>query len=141
MQQRRLRLGDILDDYCPRERRVTNHAVVAMIDDQVKQVRCSTCEADHEYKGARVPTLRRKKEAGILGELAAGAPRPAPVTVADEPDEDAIPDLATFSSNEPMEDAIAVADAAAADDDPPEVSDDEGPVHRRLIRATLPRPE
>ncbi len=31
MQQRQLRLGDILDDYCPRERRVTNHAVVAMV--------------------------------------------------------------------------------------------------------------
>ena len=26
MEQRPLRLGDILDDYCPRERRVTNHA-------------------------------------------------------------------------------------------------------------------
>jgi hypothetical protein len=24
MQQRQLRLGDILDDYCPRERRLTN---------------------------------------------------------------------------------------------------------------------
>ena len=34
MEQRRLRLGDILDDYCPRERRITNHAVVAMIDDE-----------------------------------------------------------------------------------------------------------
>ena len=33
MEQRRLRLGDILDDYCPRERRVTNHAVVAMIEE------------------------------------------------------------------------------------------------------------
>ena len=33
MQQRRVRLGDVLDDYCPRERRVTNHAVVAMIED------------------------------------------------------------------------------------------------------------
>ena len=31
MQQRQLRLGDVLDDYCPRERRVTNHVVVAMI--------------------------------------------------------------------------------------------------------------
>ena len=55
MQQRRLRLGDILDDYCPRERRITNHAVVAMIEDQVKQTRCTTCDADHEYKQARVP--------------------------------------------------------------------------------------
>ena len=63
MQQGRLRLGDILDDYCPRERRITNHAVVAMIDDQVKQTRCTTCDADHEYKGARTPAARRKKDA------------------------------------------------------------------------------
>ena len=51
MQQRRLRLGDILDDYCPRERRITNHVVVAMIDDEVKQTRCTTCDADHESFG------------------------------------------------------------------------------------------
>ena len=61
MEQRRLRLGDILDDYCPRERRVTNHAVVAMIEEDVKQTRCTTCDAEHAYKGARVPK-RRKKE-------------------------------------------------------------------------------
>ena len=59
MQQRRPRLGDVLDDYCPRERRVTNHVVVAMIEDEVKQTRCSTCDADHEYKQARVPSPRR----------------------------------------------------------------------------------
>ncbi len=47
MEQRRLRLGDILDDYCPRERRVTNHAVVAMIEDKVQQTRCTTCDAEH----------------------------------------------------------------------------------------------
>jgi hypothetical protein len=61
MQQRRVRLGDILDDYCPRERRITNHAVVAMIEDEVKQTRCTTCDADHEYKQAKVPSSRRKK--------------------------------------------------------------------------------
>ena len=53
MQQRRLRLGDILDDYCPRERRITNHVVVAMIEDEVKQTRCTTCDAEHEYKQAQ----------------------------------------------------------------------------------------
>ena len=62
MQQRQLRLGDILDDYCPRERRVTNHAVVAMIGDDVKQTRCTTCDADHEYKHAKVPRQRRKAD-------------------------------------------------------------------------------
>ena len=63
MQQRRPRLGDILDDYCPRERRITNHAVVAMIEDTVKQTRCTTCDADHEYKQAKVPAARRKASA------------------------------------------------------------------------------
>jgi hypothetical protein len=52
MDQRRLRLGDILDDYCPRERRVTNHAVVAMIEEDVKQTRCTTCDAEHARRRA-----------------------------------------------------------------------------------------
>src|SRR6266540_3300931 len=66
MQQRRLRLGDIVDDYCPRERRITNHVIVAMIEDEVKQTRCSTCEADHEYKQARIPPQRKKKDVSAL---------------------------------------------------------------------------
>ena len=63
MQQRQLRLGDILDDYCPRERRLTNHAVVAMVGADVKQTRCSTCDAEHEYKHAKVPRQRKKADA------------------------------------------------------------------------------
>src|SRR5262245_202354 len=76
MQQRQLRLGDILDDYCPRERRVTNHAVVAMIGDDVKQTRCTTCDAEHEYKHARVPRQRKKEmPSALFAHVAAGAPR------------------------------------------------------------------
>src|ERR1051326_4577638 len=77
MQQRQLRLGDILDDYCPRERRVTNHAVVAMVGDDVKQTRCTTCDAEHEYKHAKVPRQRRKTEtpAALYAQVAAGAPK------------------------------------------------------------------
>ena len=66
MDQRRLRLGDILDDYCPRERRVTNHAIVAMIEQDVKQTRCTTCGAEHVYKGARVPKRRKKETPAAL---------------------------------------------------------------------------
>ncbi len=76
MQQRRLRLGDILDDYCPRERRITNHAVVAMIEDQVKQTRCTTCDADHEYKQARVPVRRKKDGGALVSEAGTVGPRP-----------------------------------------------------------------
>src|SRR5688572_22793325 len=75
-QQRRLRLGDILDDYCPRERRITNHAVVAMIEDAVKQTRCTTCDADHEYKGGKLPAHRRRKPEGALVSEAEAQSRP-----------------------------------------------------------------
>src|SRR5262245_19424739 len=66
MEQRPLRLGDVVDDYCPRERRVTNPAIVAMVEDVIRQTRCTTCDAEHPYKGAREPRLRRKPGAAAL---------------------------------------------------------------------------
>src|ERR1700674_5614435 len=85
--QRQLRLGDILDDYCPRERRVTNHAVVAMVGPDVKQTRCSTCETEHEYKHARVPRQRRKSEtpAALYSQVLAGGPKRVVHDVGPEP--------------------------------------------------------
>ena len=152
MQQRRVRLGDILDDYCPRERRITNHAVVAMIDDTVKQTRCTTCDADHEYKEARIPAARRRK-AGALGtgELAS-RPRPAapplPVDEAEDPDVEVDP-IESPAAEEPVVLASGADEADATDpdvddepaDEMPGEDRDEWPVHRPLIRATLPRPE
>ena len=85
MDQRRVRLGDVLDDYCPRERRVTNHAVVAIVGDDIKLTRCTTCDTEHPYKGARVPPRRQRRlvaalsTAGADGALiAAPAPEAAP---------------------------------------------------------------
>jgi hypothetical protein len=151
MQQRRVRLGDILDDYCPRERRITNHAVVAMIEDEVKQTRCTTCDADHEYKQAKVPSPRRKKPEPALvaaGTEAAAFARP-PVS---DPEPPVVIDDAIHAPIDLLEDLPVVeAGEADADHEPesesesePEVGgqpDDEWPVHRPLIRATLPRPE
>jgi hypothetical protein len=146
MEQRRLRLGDILDDYCPRERRVTNHAVVAMIEEDVRQTRCTTCDAEHVYKGGKAP--RRKKAdpdstgalykevlAGIE-EPTAGAPRNAAPDR--EPAQTVEPEDMSDSDSNPD----PIADEVQDDDSqvhllPP----DEGPVHRPLIRAQLPRPE
>jgi hypothetical protein len=149
MQQRRLRLGDILDDYCPRERRITNHAVVAMIEDQVKQTRCTTCDADHEYKAARVPPPRRKRADAIGGEPAEGVLRPRAVAEEADPIEET--EAAEAVSDDPVHDPetepqlpVEHANADANGDALPmaaAIPDEEGPVHRRLIRATLPRPE
>lgn len=164
MQQRQLRLGDILDDYCPRERRVTNHAIVAMVGEDVKQTRCTTCDSDHEYKHAKVPRQRRKGEApaALYAQVAASAPkRVTHDTPAADPDHDAVSapadaPAASEPADEPMAPIAAASEPAyvpeptapPADEDAPvdgddaiEADKDEGPIHRRLIRASLPRPE
>ena len=154
MQQRQLRLGDILDDYCPRERRVTNHAVVAMVGADVKQTRCTTCDSEHEYKEARVPRQRRKSEtpAALYAHVASAAPKapalhePATPSFDETIDEPAAPGPDAADAFPP--DAAPL--AAEAEPEPEDEGDgegnrdndrDEGPVHRPLIRASLPRPE
>ena len=168
MQQRQLRLGDILDDYCTRERRLTNHAVVAMVGNDVKQTRCTTCDTEHEYKHAKVPRQRRKSDspAALFAQVVAGAPKvvAAPQAVAsvraDEHDDDLeVEDVSTpIDEGKPGHDEHAddpevqtalvpeddrVTGGAGSEDaeegDSDDRKDDEGPVHRPLIRASLPR--
>ena len=149
MEQRRLRLGDILDDYCPRERRVTNHAVVAMVDEDVKQTRCTTCDAEHVYKGGKAPRRKKAETTGKLyKQVLAGltdqdnnAAASAQADVIDEPEHEQ-PREAIEVVADVVEEA-APADEPAADDDPDDRQPaiDDGPVHRPLIRAQLPRVE
>ncbi|RTZ98100.1 MAG: hypothetical protein DSY84_08965, partial [Candidatus Neomarinimicrobiota bacterium] len=71
MEQRQHGLGDVLDDYCPRERRVTNHAVVALVGDEIKLTRCTTCDTEHPYKAARVPPRRQTRLVAALSSASA----------------------------------------------------------------------
>ena len=160
MEQRRLRLGDILDDYCPRERRLTNHAVVAMIEEDVKQTRCTTCDAEHAYKGGKVPK-RRKKEttATLYKEVLAGQTSREEAHIVAPPDSDETDDQSAEFVAAPVEvtahveppsdpvvesdieEVVAAADSGETDETPAETQLEEGPVHRPLIRAQLPRIE
>ena len=166
MQDRRHRPGDVLDDYCPRERRITDHAIVAMIDDQIRQTRCGSCDAEHEYKGGKVPPRRKTQPPAlftqVLDNLNGSTPRPqSTAAIATEPAPTSEP-----VSAEPIAVAAAVAvveppvtlpalavapvAAASADEETP-VTDEETPAEddsqehfgfrRSLIRATFPRPE
>jgi hypothetical protein len=164
MQSRQPRLGDILDDYCPRERRVTNHAVVAMVGADVKQTRCTTCDADHEYKHAKVPRQRRKSDtpAVLYAHVAAGAPKRVvhddvgaeQESVPSQSESTASPVVATTADKDRPDDIDANDSAADSDNDsvdaeegtenpgnPGNPGNEDGPVHRQLIRATLPRTE
>src|ERR1035438_8097732 len=52
---RDIRLGDDLDDYCVRCKRVMNHAVVSVINAAPAKVRCRTCHSDHDYRHEQAP--------------------------------------------------------------------------------------
>jgi hypothetical protein len=164
MQDRRLRLGDVVDDYCPRERRLSNHVIVAIVDDTIKQTRCGTCDFEHPYKDGKLPARRAKKDATsalfkqVLDNVTEGVPladaeaSPPPprrgvlrangaVPNGDTPGEPAVEAASPEPPRSPVPPAplpIAARDASEDEDAQPR---DEGPVHRTLIRATLPRIE
>jgi hypothetical protein len=164
MEQRTLRLGDIVDDYCPRERRITNHAVVAIVEDAIRQTRCTTCEHEHEYKHAREPRRRKKAVAALYEQVLsdvtngqAGAARAVPAAAAEagldvaangsapapKPVRAAVQDAPAPAKIEPpseQPEPIAAADTPSEQDEPETRNDaDLWPAHRTLIRATLPK--
>jgi len=142
MHPRQLRVGDLVDDYCSRERRLSNHAVVALVGDEVRQVRCTTCDAEHEYKGGKLPASRRKKPAAAPPALAPVRDVAAPPAAAGEQPAVEPPVPAAASAAAPVQ---------AAEGEKPQAEDGAGneaptphaeiSLHRRLIRATLPRIE
>ena len=153
MQERRLRLGDVLDDYCPREKRLSNHVIVALVDDEVRTTRCATCDFEHVYKQGKVPARRKKADPqadlyktvldNITGRDAYSG---APVQASAEAEKPAVP-LAPAVQAAPR---LAPAPAALVVDTTPEPVVEESdaapkreePVHRHtLIRATLPKIE
>jgi hypothetical protein len=52
---REVRLGDDIDDFCVRCKRVMNHAVVSVIDHEPAKVRCRTCHSDHDFRHEQPP--------------------------------------------------------------------------------------
>lgn len=150
MEQSRLRVGDTLDDYCPRERRLTTHAVVALVEDRVKQTRCMTCDFEHAFKDGKVPSRRKKPETAVALAPQGLDPGPPPqivaassgrlTTVPSVDDARAVPSLEgqprPAASEDERPDALALTDTAEGRSDVHEAA-----VHRRLIRATLPRQE
>jgi hypothetical protein len=59
-----LRLGDELDDYCVKCRRLTNHVIVSLMNGDAAKVRCRSCHGDHDYLHEIAPPKKEtpKKE-------------------------------------------------------------------------------
>lgn len=161
MDQRPLRLGDRVDDYCPRERRLTNHVVTVMQGDEITHTRCTACDADHAYKHAKIPAKKKTSDNGALYDaVLAGVLKPkrsetaAPVDAAEMVPADVAPSpvpepepapVAVAITPEP-EPVVVAASAATPDEGGAEPEPEPEPAtaswgHRPLIRATLPRPD
>ena len=144
MEQRPLRLGDLVDDYCPRERRVTNHVIVALVEDAIRQTRCSTCDTEHVFKAGRLPRRRAKDS-------------DADASAAAQPDDQVEAPVDDLVMDDPSAGAYASAPAGAERGEGAPASDGVGgtagaeppgseleplwPANRTLIRAQLPRIE
>jgi hypothetical protein len=49
------RLGDDIDDFCVRCKRIMNHAVVSVLNGEPAKVRCRTCHSDHDFRHEQAP--------------------------------------------------------------------------------------
>ena len=49
------RLGDDIDDFCVRCKRVMNHNVVSVVQGEPAKVRCRTCHTDHDFRHEQAP--------------------------------------------------------------------------------------
>jgi hypothetical protein len=80
---RELRLGDIIDDFCVKCRRITNHAIVSLLNGAAAKVRCRTCYNDHDFRNEIAPPtkkeLLKQKElyAAVLAGVAPAEAAPA----------------------------------------------------------------
>lgn len=82
MSDRQLRLGDVLDDYCPRCRLLLNHDVTSIVSGAVSKVTCRTCFNTHDYRHAQLPARRKSRKQDdkktLLEQVLAGLPQPPP---------------------------------------------------------------
>lgn len=53
------RLGDVIDDYCAKCKRLTNHSVVSLVDADIAKVRCRSCYFDHDYLKEQIPPSKK----------------------------------------------------------------------------------
>jgi len=112
MERRRVRIGDVIDDYCTRCRLILNHGVAAMVGDEVRKVRCNTCMSEHLYKHGKVPARRRRETEKLFAEVLRGMGRePGEPAAVAEPEPGPGPDEASALST----DGAAGGDGASGD--------------------------
>jgi hypothetical protein len=80
-----LRLGDVIDDYCVKCKRITNHSIVSLLGAEPAKVRCRTCYSDHDYRREQIPPSKRELKKQALFREVLSATEPTPPATAEPP--------------------------------------------------------
>ena len=64
-----VRLGDVIDDFCVKCKRIMNHSVVSMVGPDPAKVRCRTCYSDHDYRHEQAPPKVDTRKAALFNEV------------------------------------------------------------------------
>jgi hypothetical protein len=64
------RLGDVIDDFCVRCKRIMNHSLVSLMNGEPAKVRCRTCHSDHDYRHEQAPPPKSdSRKAALFDEV------------------------------------------------------------------------
>ncbi len=66
-----LRLGDVIDDYCVKCRRITNHSIVSLLNSQPAKMRCRTCYHEHDFRNCEAPPKKDSRKEALFKEVLA----------------------------------------------------------------------
>ncbi len=122
------RLGDDIDDFCVRCKRIMNHAVVSVVNAEPAKVRCRTCHSDHDYRHEQAPPPKvdLRKQALFSEVLKKVSPEDAAkVTDGAEP-----PDVGEDADLAGIDEAEEVETAEVAEEPP------EAPAPKPKVKAT-----
>jgi hypothetical protein len=104
-----LRLGDELDDFCVKCRRLTNHLVVSLVDGKAAKVRCRSCYSDHDYRKEQAPPSKKElaKQKELFNAVLAGIAPPeidleAPLEIEISAAADASGEVAAVAAPDPQ---------------------------------------
>ena len=79
------RLGDVIDDHCVKCRRITNHAIVSLVNGEPAKVRCRTCYHDHDYRHEQAPPSKKDLKKQELFKEVLSSVNSVPAVEAEEP--------------------------------------------------------
>jgi hypothetical protein len=114
------RLGDDIDDFCVRCKRVMNHNIVSVVSGAPAKVRCRTCHSDHDFRNEQPPPPKVDLKKQALFNEVLQKVNPGAAAVVDDPDVDLDlgADVELEAEAEAETEAAAVGETEVAEPEP-----------------------